>query len=121
MIRPKAGGAKGRAARGTQPDFSKQSESSVLKLRVIPGARRSEIVGMHGDSLKLKVSSPAQEGKANDAVLELLAHELAISVRSLSLVSGAKSRDKVVEIFGVGSEAIQEALARVLENVARIK
>jgi uncharacterized protein (TIGR00251 family) len=92
---------------------SKASEPATevgVKIRVIPNARRSEVVGEHGEAVKLKVASPAVEGKANEAVLALVAHRLGVGVRDVHVISGAKTRDKVVGVRGWGGAEIRRAL-----------
>jgi uncharacterized protein len=84
-----------------------------LRLRVVPGARRSEIVGRHGDAWKVRVKAPPERGAANDAVLELLAEALGVSAGDVRLVSGHGSRDKMVELTGLEAE---EAEARLAAN-----
>jgi uncharacterized protein (TIGR00251 family) len=79
----------------------------VLRVRVVPNAKRSEIAGLHGEAIKIKVQAPAQEGKANAALLELLAEKLGVPVRQVTLVAGKNSRDKTLVI-----EGIEEADAR---------
>lgn len=73
----------------------------TLKLRIVPNAKRNEVVGEYGEAVKLKVAAPAVEGKANEALLEFVAGKLGLHPRSVSLVGGAKSRDKVVAIEGI--------------------
>jgi uncharacterized protein YggU (UPF0235/DUF167 family) len=80
-------------------------------LRVIPGARHPEIVGRHGESWKVRVTAPAEGGRANDAVLELLARALEIPRRDVSLAVGASSRDKVVVLDGLTHATAEERLA----------
>ena len=75
--------------------------STRLRLRVSPSARRSELVGRHGDGWKVRVSAPPEGGRANDAVLDLLAAQLDLPRRSLSIVSGHSGREKVVEMHGI--------------------
>jgi len=72
-----------------------------LRLRVSPGARRSELVGRHGDGWKVRVAAAPEGGKANEAVLDLLADRLALPRRSLSIVSGHTAREKVVLMEGI--------------------
>ena len=69
-----------------------------LRLRVHPKARKNAITGLRGDALKVSVTAPPEDGKANEAVLRVLAEALGIPLSSIELVSGATSRDKVVEI-----------------------
>jgi uncharacterized protein (TIGR00251 family) len=83
----------------------------VLRLRVSPGARRSELVGPYGDGWKVRVSAPAEDGRANDAVLRLIADTLDVPRRSLTLVSGHGARDKVVSLGGLDGEELERRLA----------
>ena len=69
-----------------------------LKLRIVPNAKRDEVVGEYGEAVKVKVAAPAVEGKANEALLEFIADRLGVHRRDITLVSGDKSRDKVVEV-----------------------
>jgi uncharacterized protein (TIGR00251 family) len=78
---------------------------------VSPGAKRSEIVGRHGEIWKVRVAAPAERGRANDALLELLAGALAVPRSSVRLVAGSGSRDKVVEVKGVTSDEAERLLA----------
>jgi uncharacterized protein len=71
-----------------------------LALRVGPGASRTKVGGAYGDALVVKVAARAVEGKATEAALAAVAAALGIRRRDVRLVSGATSRDKVVEIDG---------------------
>jgi uncharacterized protein (TIGR00251 family) len=82
-----------------------------LRLRVSPGARTTELVGRHGDGWKIRVSAPPEGGRANDAVLELLAERVGLPRRALTIVSGQKSRDKVVEMAGIDREEAERKLS----------
>jgi uncharacterized protein (TIGR00251 family) len=75
--------------------------SARVRLRVSPGARRDELVGRHGEGWKVRVAAPPEGGRANDAVLDLLARELSLPRRSLSIVSGQTAREKVVLMEGI--------------------
>ena len=75
--------------------------STSLRVRVSPGASRTEVVGRHGDGWKVRVSAPPEDGRANDAVLALLADRLELPRRSLEIVSGHGARDKVVRMSGI--------------------
>lgn len=81
--------------------------SCRLRLRIVPNAKRSEVVGPHGEAIKLKIAAPALEGRANEELVEFLAGKLGVPRRCVTLVSGEKSRDKVVAI-----ESLEEAAAR---------
>jgi len=82
-----------------------------ITLKVIPNSSRSQLVGWVGDALKLKVQSPALEGKANEAVVALLAEKLGLPERAVILVHGQKSRQKVAQIEGLDLAAVHRQLA----------
>jgi uncharacterized protein (TIGR00251 family) len=82
-----------------------------LRLRVSAGAGRTGIVGRHGDAWKLRVTSAPERGRANAAVLRLLADALGVPEHSLALVSGHTSRDKIVELHGLNVDEAERRLA----------
>jgi uncharacterized protein len=82
-----------------------------LRLRVSPGARRAEIVGRHGDAWRVRVAPPPEQGRANEAVLRLVAETLAVPRNAVTLVSGHGGRDKIVELTGVEPAEITRRFA----------
>jgi uncharacterized protein (TIGR00251 family) len=80
-------------------------------LRVSPGAARSEIVGRYGEVWKVRIAARAERGRANAALLELLGEALDVSRSRLTLVSGAASRDKVVQVEGMEAAEADRLLA----------
>jgi uncharacterized protein len=87
-----------------------------LRLRVVPGATRSRVVGRQGDAWKVRVSAPPEGGRANDAVLGVLADALDVTRRDLELVSGRSSRDKVVALEGMTLDVADRRLAAAAES-----
>ena len=70
-----------------------------LVVRVSPGASRTEVAGRTADGrLKVRIAAPAEDGRANDALVRLLARELGVDRRDVTLVAGPASRDKIVEV-----------------------
>ena len=84
----------------------------TLELKVIPNAPRNEVVGWLGSALKVKIHAPALEGRANDALLDFLAEHLGLPRRSISLVRGDKSRQKIVRIEGLDETSLRSRLDR---------
>jgi uncharacterized protein len=82
----------------------------TLELKVIPNAPRNEIAGWLGTALKVKVHAPALEGRANDELLAFLADHLGLPRRSVTLLRGDKSRQKVVRIAGLTDTAVRSRL-----------
>jgi uncharacterized protein (TIGR00251 family) len=86
----------------------------VLRLHVQPGAARSEVVGPHGEALRVRVAAPAVEGRANAAVVRLLADSLGLRRSDVALVGGSTGRRKRVRLQGVDARR----LTRWLEEIA---
>ena len=87
-----------------------------LRLRVVPGAARSRVVGRYGEAWKVRVSAPPEGGKANDAVLGVLADALDVTRRELELISGRSSRDKVVALDGMTLDVAEQRLTAAAES-----
>ena len=89
--------------------------STRLRLHVIPGSTRPGIVGRHGEAWKVRVAAAPERGRANEAVLDLLAETLSLPRRDVKLIAGHGTRDKIVELDGIGEVETR----RLLENGAR--
>ena len=76
----------------------------VLELHIQPGAKRTEVVGMHGERIKIRLAAPAQDGRANAALIAFLSEELNIPKRNVSIEAGLSSRQKRVIVEGVKGE-----------------
>ena len=77
-----------------------------------PGARRNEVVGRHGEAWKLRVAAAPEDGRANDAVVRLLADRLELPRHSITLVSGHGKRHKIVELAGIDAAEAERRLTR---------
>ncbi len=86
-----------------------------LKVRLAPGSKRDRILGIHGDALRVAVRAPPERGKANEALVELIAKELDLHRSAVSLQSGQSSRDKRVRIEGLSREELLPRLRRILK------
>ena len=74
----------------------------AIRIHVQPGARRTEVVGLHGDCLKLRLASPPVDGKANACLIEFLARRLRVKRNQLTIKRGMGSRRKTVFVAAVG-------------------
>lgn len=86
--------------------------SSRLQLRVSPGASSPGIVGRYGAAWKVRVTPAPEDGKANAAVVQLLAETLALRANDVEIVSGHTSRDKTVALAGIGHDEIERRLTQ---------
>jgi len=93
-----------------------------LAVRVQPGARRAGLAGRLADGTwKLAVTAPPADGRANAAVVELVADVLGLRARQVRLVKGMGSRSKTIEIDGLEAAEIERRLAAALAAAAREK
>ena len=81
-----------------------------LKVRVQPRAGRDDVEVVEGERLRVWVTAPAEAGKANEALVALLARRLRVSKGSVTIVRGHRSRDKLVDVNGL---TVDEALSRL--------
>lgn len=80
--------------------FRRNGEVLTLTLHIQPGAKRSELAGLHGEALKIRLAAPPVEGRANEALLKFIAGLFDVPVRQVELKQGGQSRHKVVAISG---------------------
>jgi len=85
-------------------------------VKVHPRARKNAITGVMGDALKLALTAPPVEGRANQAVIEFFAELFAIPRSSVTIASGETSRNKLVRISGLSRTAVEQRLARATEK-----
>jgi uncharacterized protein (TIGR00251 family) len=96
-------------------DSDEMKEATVtLKVRLQPRATRNGIDGLHGDALKVKVTAPPVEGRANKAVKKLLAEQLGLSPSQIEIIAGERSREKVLRISGISRAEMEKALGITL-------
>lgn len=87
----------------------------LLRLRIRPGGRRNQIIGVHGGALKCQVTAAPERGKANHAVLRLLTHSLNLPKGSIEIVAGTTSHDKTVSIENLDITEIRFRVAQAIE------
>jgi hypothetical protein len=88
-------------------------DGCTLAVRVHPGAKRDAIVGVHGGALKVAITAPAIDGRANDALIAFVAERLNVPRARVSLLAGATSRTKTLRIQGKSVAEVQAALVEV--------
>ncbi|HEY6897421.1 MAG TPA: DUF167 domain-containing protein [Rhodocyclaceae bacterium] len=87
-----------------------RGDGVVLSLHIQPGAKKTEIAGLHGDALKIRLAAPPVDGKANEALLAFVAKQLGVAKSRVELISGQTSRAKRVAVAGVDTAEITQKL-----------
>lgn len=93
-----------------------QPTSARIKVYVQPRASKSEIVGMHGDSIRIRLAAPPVDDAANTELISLIAARLGVPKRNVRIVTGHASRRKVVEIEGQDAKNATLALLAGVES-----
>jgi uncharacterized protein len=91
------------------------AEGVILPVRAQPGARKQAVLGEQNGALKLAVTAPADDGRANKALVELLREVLQVRRSQVDLLQGAKSRDKRFLIRGMTRTDLDARLAALLQ------
>jgi uncharacterized protein YggU (UPF0235/DUF167 family) len=86
-------------------------ESCEIALHLIPRARVNEIAGERNGVLLVRVTAPPVDGRANAALCRLIAKRVGVGVRSVSVLHGTGSREKVVRVEGISAEDLRRALS----------
>ena len=84
--------------------------SATLTLHIQPGAKKTEVSGVHGDALKIRLSAPPVDGKANAALLAFIADRLQLTRSTVSLIGGQTSRRKIVGLAAAPADTEQRLL-----------
>jgi hypothetical protein len=84
--------------------FLPTCQGYLLKLHVVPGAKKTVVAGLHGDRLKVKVAAPPEKGRANEELLKFLARSLKVPRQAVHLTSGVASRAKVVAVHDLSPD-----------------
>jgi uncharacterized protein (TIGR00251 family) len=85
-------------------------KGAAFAVHVIPRARKNEVVGRVGEAIKVRLTAPPVEGKANDALIAFLAEKLDVRKSAVEIVAGLKSRDKMVCVLGLTPQEVDERL-----------
>lgn len=93
------------------PSFAQDVEDGcTLAVRVHPGARKNDVAGLHAGAVKISITAPPADGRANEALIAYLAELLKVPRARISLVSGASNRSKVLRITGRSAAEVETAL-----------
>jgi uncharacterized protein (TIGR00251 family) len=86
------------------------SPASLLHIRVIPRARRTEISGRRGEAILVRLAAPPVDGAANAALIAFLSERLGVPQRQITIARGASSRDKTIAVDGLAPGEIARRL-----------
>jgi uncharacterized protein (TIGR00251 family) len=96
--------------------ITQHPEGWILDLRAQPGARRNGVVGVQAGALKVAVTAPAQDGRANKAIMDVLREALGLKRSQIQLVGGMTGRQKKILVTGLSRAELEARIATVIEK-----
>jgi uncharacterized protein len=115
-VRPRGVGDLRGATEAVMVPIKESATGVTFAVKVHPRARKNAIAGVIGDALKLALTAPPVDGKANQAVIEFFADLFAISRSSITIASGETSRNKVIHVSGISAEQVRQKLQSALKK-----
>ena len=91
-------------------EITDAKKGAAFAVRVITRAKKNEIVGWMGEAIKVRITAPPVEGKANEALVSFLAEKLGVRQRAVEIVAGEKSRNKMICVMGMSPDEVDERL-----------
>jgi uncharacterized protein (TIGR00251 family) len=82
----------------------------IIRVRVIPNAKHSEVMNRVGSIVRVRIAAPAVEGKANDQLIEFLADFFGVKPRDVSILRGEKGKEKTVQIEGLPDHELEDVM-----------
>jgi uncharacterized protein len=92
------------------------ASGATFSVRVQPRAKKNAITGVMGDALKLSLTAPPVEGRANEAVIEFFAKLLNVSRSSVTIAAGESSRNKVIRVAGISADSLRAQLQTGIQS-----
>jgi len=103
----------------TKPWARSDRDTTVLAIHVQPGASHNEIVGEHGNALKIRLAAPPSDGRANAALVAFVAERLGVLRSQVELIGGAASRQKRVRVSGTTLDEVEAAFRSATDQQRR--
>lgn len=97
--------------------FTANDDGVTFAVRGQPNAKKNAVVGVHGGAVKVAVSAPPEDGRANEAILQTLSDWLGVKRNQVELIRGASNRSKVVRVSGVAEQVIASKLEALTAGV----
>ena len=96
--------------------IQQHGDSVTFSVKVHPRARRERVAGVLGNALKLEITAPPVEGRANEACIQFFADLLKVPRSSVTIAAGNSSRNKVIRVTGISAARVQQALSTALNG-----
>lgn len=90
--------------------ITKAEEGAAFAVHIVPKARKNEVVGKHGDALKIKLASTSAKGIANNKLVDFISEKLGVEKERVEVAAGASSTEKMIVVVGMTPTMVEEIL-----------
>jgi uncharacterized protein (TIGR00251 family) len=98
------------AGRDRKFEITKAEEGAAFAVHVVPKSSKNEVIGKHGDALKINLTSQSVGGNANDILIAFIADELGVKQENVEVAAGLTSKEKMIIVVGVSPQAVEDLL-----------
>jgi len=86
----------------------------VIKVKIVPGSSKNKIVGVHNNAIKITITGPPVEGKANKKCIAYLAKYFDVAKSKIKIISGQTSKNKLIKIYDISQKEFLDKLEKVI-------
>jgi uncharacterized protein (TIGR00251 family) len=96
--------------------FKIRGNDIVIKVKIIPGSSKNKMVGVHNDAIKITITTPPVEGKANKECIVYLSKYFDIAKSKIEIISGKSSKNKLIKIYDINQSKFLDKMGKLFEN-----
>ncbi len=85
----------------------------IIKVKIVPGSSKNKIIGVYNDSLKITITAPPVEGKANKKCIAYLAKYFNVAKSKIEIISGLASKNKLIRIYDISQKEFLEKIEKI--------
>ena len=86
----------------------------IVKVKIVPGSSKNKIIGVYNDSLKIAITAPPVEGKANKKCIAYLAKYFEVAKSKIEIISGQTSKNKLIKIYDISQKEFLEKIEKIV-------
>jgi len=90
--------------------FKIRGNNIIIKVKIVPGSSKNKIIGAYNDALKISITAPPVEGKANKKCIAYLAKYFDVAKSKIEIISGKNSKNKLIKIYDISQEKFLEKI-----------
>ena len=93
--------------------FKIRGNDIIIKVKIVPGSSKNKIIGVYNDALKITITAPPVEGKANKKCITYLAKYFDVAKSKIEIISGQTSKNKLIKIYNINQKEFLDKLKKI--------